>query len=120
MIGPDPGSLFVGCDGLDNTITLRNGSVLEVFLPNHACFCSEIVNRSESVSLSGREKEESHDEVTTRHDDHAPWPEEPDGQGPSLMSIEMNPEGNPASYLYWTASANTHGTPFCLDLHPCC
>jgi hypothetical protein len=47
-----------------------------------------------------------------RYDDKAPWPEWTDGIGASLVSLELNPEGDPNDYAYWTASNTIHGTPF--------
>ena len=46
------------------------------------------------------------------YDDHLPWPEQPDGNGPSLISVDINPAGDPNDYFYWTESASVHGTPF--------
>lgn len=46
------------------------------------------------------------------YDDDSPWPVEADGDGPSLMSVDQNPEGDPNDHFYWTASAVVHGTPF--------
>ncbi len=46
------------------------------------------------------------------YDDEVPWPLEADGEGPSLMSVDSNPEGDPNYNFYWTASAEVHGTPF--------
>jgi len=43
------------------------------------------------------------------YDDDASWPEEADGNGPSLMSVDLNPEGDPNEHFYWTASANFYG-----------
>ncbi len=50
------------------------------------------------------------------YDDDAPWPTEPDGQGSSLASVEINPQGDPNDPLYWTAGRRLHGTPFSYDL----
>ena len=49
------------------------------------------------------------------YDDHNPWPEEPDGDGPTLVSIEENPTGDPASPYYWRASYRIPGSPFRND-----
>jgi len=46
------------------------------------------------------------------YDDHDPWNEEPDGDGPSLIAENINPTGDPNAYYYWTASSVIHGTPF--------
>jgi hypothetical protein len=50
------------------------------------------------------------------YDDHAPWPEMPDGDGPSLVSNEFNPTGEPSSPTYWRASYHDGGSPFADDL----
>ncbi len=50
------------------------------------------------------------------YDDHAPWPESPDGNGPSLISAVADPDGYPGSPSYWTASSIVHGTPFYHDM----
>ncbi|NQT33916.1 CotH kinase family protein [bacterium] len=46
-----------------------------------------------------------------RYDDSDPWPEEPDGEGPTLEL--MNPHIHNSSYWHWKASSDTspHGTP---------
>lgn len=44
-------------------------------------------------------------------DDEAPWPTEPDGDGYSLVSREINPKLNPDSVIYWTVSKYTNGSP---------
>ncbi len=38
------------------------------------------------------------------YDDDYPWPLSPDGEGPSLVSVEINPQGDPNDPSYWTAS----------------
>jgi hypothetical protein len=47
--------------------------------------------------------------------DTIPWPVEPDGQGYSLVSQEINPMGNPAEYTYWKKSMYIGGSPFKND-----
>jgi hypothetical protein len=49
--------------------------------------------------------------------DHLPWPVEADGQGYSLVSKEINPEGNPNDVDYWTLSGMINGSPMDDDLH---
>jgi hypothetical protein len=46
------------------------------------------------------------------YDDHAPWPEEPDGDGYTLVSNSFNPIGDPADYAYWRSSLKLYGSPF--------
>ncbi|MDA3892437.1 MAG: CotH kinase family protein [Salinivirgaceae bacterium] len=48
--------------------------------------------------------------------DEEPWLIAPDGDGPSLVSVEGNPTGDPSDYYYWAASGNTHGSPKHNDL----
>jgi len=45
------------------------------------------------------------------YDDHDPWPEAPDGDGPSMVSIEKDPTGDPASPYYWRESYRVNGSP---------
>lgn len=49
------------------------------------------------------------------YDDHLPWPEEADGDGYTLTSVERNPAGNPNDYRYWTLSTTINGSPFSDD-----
>ncbi|MFZ5939748.1 MAG: CotH kinase family protein [Bacteroidota bacterium] len=44
--------------------------------------------------------------------DLPPWPAAADGTGKSLCSVQADPTGDPASYTYWTVSAETGGNPF--------
>jgi hypothetical protein len=50
------------------------------------------------------------------YDDLSPWPEYADGYGPSMISIDINPEGDPGDYSYWRASTYAHGSPFAFDI----
>ena len=45
------------------------------------------------------------------YDDSDPWPQEPDGDGYSLVSVRRNPIGDPAQVSYWTVSGNINGSP---------
>ncbi len=47
--------------------------------------------------------------------DDAPWPEGADGNGYSLVSVKINPTGDPGSYEYWTTSKEFYGSPFYDD-----
>jgi len=71
-------------------------------------FSGNFSNSGEEVLLNDSEGNEI---IHFIYDDHNPWPEEPDGDGPSMVSIEINPTGNPASPYYWRASYR-NGSPF--------
>ena len=45
------------------------------------------------------------------YEDDSPWPKSPDGDGPSLISYEKNPTGDPNDFAYWTYSKQMHGHP---------
>jgi len=45
------------------------------------------------------------------YNDKAPWAEEADGDGYSLVSYETNPNGDPNNTSYWLKSANIGGSP---------
>ena len=49
------------------------------------------------------------------YDDHSPWPEEADGGGYTLTSVERNPTGDPNTFGYWTISTTLNGSPFSDD-----
>ncbi|MBN1950878.1 MAG: CotH kinase family protein [Bacteroidales bacterium] len=49
------------------------------------------------------------------YDDQAPWPELPDGDGPTLVSADMDPTGSPGNPEYWRASFRDGGSPFAND-----
>jgi hypothetical protein len=46
------------------------------------------------------------------YDDNAPWPQDPDGNGLTLVSAEDNPLGDPSDYSFWKEGTVLHGTPF--------
>ena len=52
------------------------------------------------------------------YDDKSPWPEMPDGEGNSLVSVSRNPVGDPNQYTYWTSSLNISGSPFADEPYP--
>jgi hypothetical protein len=52
------------------------------------------------------------------YDDHDPWPELPDGDGPSMVSTEFNPTGEPGAASYWRTSLRIGGSPFEDDTPP--
>ncbi len=75
-------------------------------------FSGNFANSGEEVLLNDSEGNEI---IHFTYDDHSPWPEEPDGNGPSMVSIEENPTGNPNSPYYWRASIRTNGSPLVND-----
>ena len=48
-------------------------------------------------------------------DDSAPWPESPDDLGYSLVPMQLNSVADPDDSIYWTASAQVHGSPGVKD-----
>ncbi|MDZ7288380.1 MAG: CotH kinase family protein [candidate division KSB1 bacterium] len=53
---------------------------------------------------------------SVRYDDHAPWPESPDGGGFSLVPKEVNPTDDLNDPSNWRASFAIHGSPGRDDL----
>lgn len=49
------------------------------------------------------------------YSDKTPWPENADGKGFSLTSVETNPEGAPSDYSYWKVSNTPGGSPGRLE-----
>ncbi len=47
--------------------------------------------------------------------DKFPWVEQADGKGPSMVSVEDNPSGDPNNAAYWKASRYDDGSPFYND-----
>jgi hypothetical protein len=74
---------------------------------------SNFANSGEEVLLNDSE---GNAVIHFIYDDHYPWPEEPDGDGPTLVSTEINPTGDPASPYYWRASYKDGGSPFADDV----
>jgi hypothetical protein len=54
--------------------------------------------------------------ISVRYNDKAPWPEEADGAGYSLVSKDPSPEGDPNDPSYWRPSARIHGSPAADDI----
>jgi hypothetical protein len=50
------------------------------------------------------------------YSDKAPWPVEADGDGYSLVSVHVNPTGDPNDVSYWKVSKNKNGSPLDDDL----
>lgn len=77
-------------------------------------------NYEKSLSNGGEQivlrKSEGEILIDFTYDDEAPWPTEPDGEGSSLSSVEINPRDDPNNHLYWMAGKSLHGTPFGFDL----
>jgi hypothetical protein len=66
-------------------------------------------NTGEEILLNDPKGSEILDFV---YDDTSPWPSGADGDGFSLSSSVINPEGFPGDYSYWTLSVVKDGTPF--------
>jgi hypothetical protein len=75
-------------------------------------FSKNLANSGEQVLVTGLNGEVIMD---FEYDDHDPWPEEPDGDGPSLVALQSNPTGDPNDYYYWSASEFIHGSPLRVD-----
>lgn len=72
-------------------------------------FSGNLANSGDEILL----KDASDNEVIHFiFDDKAPWPEEADGDGYTLVSTYFNPTGNPADEAYWRASIKLYGSPF--------
>lgn len=54
--------------------------------------------------------------VEFTYSDDDPWPEAADGDGFTLVSRELSPEGDPADPAYWRSSLYIHGSPFSDDV----
>lgn len=63
-------------------------------------------NGGERITVNDASGNAIHDFV---YDDAAPWPTQPDGQGPSLEVIDVNGDYN--NPLNWVASSSADGTP---------
>ena len=50
------------------------------------------------------------------YDNNDPWPEEPDGDGYSLVSFQTNPTWNPNNHEYWIISGEINGSPGANDI----
>ena len=51
------------------------------------------------------------------YDDENGWPESPDGEGRSLVPVDMDPTGNQRLPEFWRASWNTGGSPGTDDVY---
>jgi hypothetical protein len=74
-------------------------------------FSGNFSNSGEYVLLTDRNGKKV---LSFTYDDHFPWPEEADGSS-SLVSVNINPTGDPNDYSYWTLSTRTYGSPFADD-----
>jgi len=72
-------------------------------------FTGNFSNSSEFVLV---EDSDGNEILSFTYFDEAPWPEEADGDGPSLTSVEVNPTGDPNNVVYWRNSNFIHGSPF--------
>jgi hypothetical protein len=75
-------------------------------------FKGQLSNSREYILLTDRNGIEI---LSFTWSDKSPWPEEPDGNGYTLTSVEANPTGDPNSYQYWKHSAALNGSPFKND-----
>jgi hypothetical protein len=73
-------------------------------------------NFSGNLSNSGEEilvlDAQGNEVIRFTYDDHFPWPEAPDGSGPSMVSVDVNPTGDPGNPYYWRTSYRIGGSPF--------
>jgi hypothetical protein len=75
-------------------------------------FTKNLSNSGEEVVLLNRNNIPV---LSFTYDDSYPWPDSPDGDGFTLTSKYVNPNGNPASPAYWMASSTLNGSPFMDD-----
>lgn len=75
-------------------------------------FKQNLSNSGELIQLSD---EKANVVISFTYNDKSPWPEEPDGGGYTLCSVENNPTGDPNEFEYWKASSIIDGTPFLND-----
>ncbi len=54
--------------------------------------------------------------INMRYNDKSPWPVLPDSLGYSLVSVEVNPTGDPNNASYWRSSYRVHGSPGANDI----
>lgn len=114
-------------DGIE--MTFPEGSILEpqqfvVIASNDTVFTSfygltpsyaysgQLSNGGEKVVLETADGEEI---ISFTYSDEYPWPLEADGDGYSLVSMVINPTGDPDTYQYWMLSKNINGSPFADD-----
>lgn len=72
-------------------------------------FSGNFSNSGEYVLL----EDSLHNEILSfTYSDSHPWPELADGLGYTMVSVEINPTGDPAIPEYWTNSPGIHGNPF--------
>ena len=75
-------------------------------------FTSNFSNSGEFVLV---EDADGNEILSFTYSDTAPWPEEADGDGPSLVSVEIDPTGDPNIPFYWKRSEFNNGNPFYSD-----
>ena len=76
-------------------------------------FKGNLANSGEKILVTGPYGEQL---MLFTYDDQYPWPDMADGEGPSMVSVETNPTGDPADPTYWRASYRIDGSPFADDL----
>jgi hypothetical protein len=74
-------------------------------------FSGNFSNAGEYVLVTDRNGKKI---ISFTYDDLMPWPEEADGTS-SLVSVAIDPTGDPNDYSYWTLSNKPHGSPFADD-----
>ncbi len=81
-------------------------------MPTSHQYAGRLSNSGETITLKASTGEII---FSYSYSDKAPWPIEADGKGPSLVSVEVNPRGNPDTYEYWTLSKYKSGSPYAND-----
>ncbi len=71
-------------------------------------------NSGEELVLLSAEKDTI---CSFAYDDGNGWPESPDGEGKSLVPVELDPTGNQRLPQLWRASWNTGGSPGTDDIY---
>jgi hypothetical protein len=74
-------------------------------------FSGNFSNAGEYVLVTDRNGKKI---ISFTYDDQIPWPEEADGTS-SLVSVNIDPTGDPNDYSYWTLSNKPNGSPFADD-----
>lgn len=75
-------------------------------------FSGNLSNAGESVLVDDKNRNTI---LSFTFSDKAPWPLEADGDGYSLVSVDINPDGDPGNYSYWKRSFRKGGSPFADD-----
>ena len=81
------------------------------FVP-HFVYSGSLSNEGEKIVL---QTSTFQNVLSFTYDDKLPWPEDADGDGYSLVSVQINPTGNPNNADYWKVSKNMNGSPSAND-----